>query len=489
MNRSKNAVRLAYILPLLTLLAVLVHAWYYFIKYPLCHVGDVYQYYLQISTGDITNWWSALYMFECRWLMKGIAWITGTPADACLAMFLLKCLTVFSLFCAIEIFVHTIVRFKPSMALLSSISICLIQICISITSLHVERSLIGRLDICGTSLLFFSVMGTLMLNACSRTGERVMILALVFVSMLHAVAFRRPFMLMVPILSLYITAVLYHKKLLSFSNILRGTIACFAFFFSVWIIEKALPRHKHTYPASIMLLSELRIASILNLETDYINGVFAPKLNKRAETNHILRADSQILIPIDTPRDWSMLLKEYTAYFKRNPLAIAEARLIQCVEFCTSDHVPYVVKKLIQLNHPYVGTDKTVYGQYRWPVNTRPLFISSFYYFCIVLWMAGTFCPIIHYCRMRRMALSAKDSALLRTELYLGFLCLASMLCYMVVVVPTADFRYRSQVLLLGLCSVVWWLAIRNGIGRSLANEIPFVKETSRERPSAAAVR
>lgn len=399
----------------------------------------------------ISNWWSSLFMWEGRALLTaGRIFIDDLTARPILYAFAI--LSVILLYGSIASVTVLSARRNRFLSLLS------IPACYIASTYYFGRWGGGeplRLDIIGGAFLISGV--TLALYIYEKAQKNLLSYIILFVLLFHAVSFRKPFLLTILPIAAYLTYP-FCKRHRVFLPILNG-VACTALMLGVCKLSTIiLPPEQHKYPTQVMLISDIKIADILRGDMSIYRSKLESILDRRENLNEfILQREAMIaaqysLYNVTTEEDWQNLLRLYTTYVKEHPLLIAEARLIQGFAFLSGEHYPDFFRQAIQKIHPHVSPHGKTLDTFSWKEGHERRECRH----AFRLWTAGCLLPFVIILFRKKFLHSTgsrKDTA---TLFFLSATCFISLAAYLAVVIPTADYRYRIQSVILAVYSISW---------------------------------
>lgn len=467
MQRSVRAI--AFLLPFLLCIALIAYSWLYYYRSPLIY--DIEAYFEQIESGNVSNWWSVLYMYECRWIRDLLNLLPGIRTDGRAGMFSLSVIAACMLCASFYIILAICQRRGSRMQLLYSCALCATVPLLLYNGVDYNSSYIGNLDYPGTAFSAFAVALSFLYRAGMGRKQFILLSLAIALVMLHVVSFRKPFILFVPCMAFY--ALLSQSNAISLKSCAKlalATILISIGFFAASELSSSLP-HQKKYPIQHMLMSDLKIASVIAGEPDYLRDVLMPKIQCELVTQPIgfqygeyeFIGHNLIItdVPLSEDHQWHELCRAYVDYSVRHPMAMTEARLIKTVQFFTGNHVPMFMRKCVECLHPHVKASGLTYNTFYWPENTGSTMGNVRRHLCTVVWLAGFILPLSFAWRRRRLLLSAERGLAVRPVLFAGMYTLIAMASYVGIIVATIDFRYRIPAVVLAVISLVMWYDAR----------------------------
>lgn len=212
----------------------------------------------------------------------------------------------------------------------------------------------------------------IILTSLKNTGyvRNIILFSLFLIFTIHVVEFRRNAWIVVPILAYSIAHQCTFCKHIHFKRILVTTTIISAVFAGSYTVKK-LVSHKETHSASVMLVSDMKMAAILLNSTTKEEKWLADncKLQHPLRTRNKLRADSaneplftnQLDILGRTALDdtqWQMLQKRYISYWKEHTYEMLWVRLISSMHLYWNIEFPETIKKSLTSRYPHL-TDKS----------------------------------------------------------------------------------------------------------------------------------
>ncbi len=312
--------------------------------------------------------------------------------------------------CAVCFLLHRVV-YLSSARRLAATYLLLFPLCghsfLIYNGTNYNSAYIGNLDYPGTAFLVFAVSLSLLYRARMGWKKFVFLSVSIALVMLHVVSFLKPFMVFVPCMVFYAALTQISRpsgKSYMYAAFLAGFLS--VVFFALSEISSSMP-HQKKYPAQHMLMSDLKIASILADEPDYLQHVLMPKIHNELRTasssfpygkyefiGHNLIITKK---PISNDHEWHALCRAYLDYTIRHPKDMLEARLIKTLQFFTGNHVPMAVRKLIEWEHPHAKTSGLTYNFFYWPENVGSFMGNVRRHLCTMI-MACRFCPSLGLC-------------------------------------------------------------------------------------------
>lgn len=448
-NNKKYSAYAAYSLQVIISFCLIVYAYHIFSTQRVA--SDTISYTKMIESGDISDWWSALYMFECRLILSILRSFFDTYTTAYSACYII-CISCIIFMTFSIIYLMRGIRKRGGDILFFSVIMCSAEI-IGFTPLSTSVPTIALLDAPGSMLLFSSIALTLSFNEKMSGWRRIVLLSLIFFSLLHACSFRRPFFLLLPVIALYLSRMVWLKSRPT-RIIGLSFICCSAFLAGMVLLHRSLPKHKKTHPCIPMIQSDLTIASALRGDGEYMfrfakeNGCQLSEKTAVTERYSMLAASFGI-VKISTEEQYASLIRDYKTYWKEHTSCMVYARMIQRLQFLTGDYVPTWVRHIVQMHSSHIPIEGVILGRYHW---SEQKMIKPNYVAVMLIWLVGSILPLLLYFKTR----SPDNSHGAMVLLYLSGLCFLSLACYMTVVTPTPDFRYRVQTLLIAALSIGW---------------------------------
>lgn len=399
----------------------------------------------------ISNWWSSFFMWEGRALLtSGRIFIDDLTARPILYAFAI--LSVILLYGSIASITLLSAQRNRFLSLLS------VPACYIASTYYFVRWWGGeplRLDIIGGAFLISGV--TLALYIYEKAQKNLLCYIILFTLLFHAVSFRKPFLLTILPIAAYLTYP-FCKRHRVFFPILSG-VACTALMLGVCKLSTIiLPPERHNYPTQVMLISDIKIADILRGDMSTYRGKLESFLDRRENLNEfILQREAMIaaqyrLYNVTTEEDWQNLLRLYTTYAKENPLLLAEARLIQGFAFLSGEHYPNFFRQAIHRIHPHVSPYGKTLNTFSWKEGHEQRECRH----AFMLWTAGCLLPFIIILCRKKLFHSTGNKKDTPTLFFLSAACFISLAAYLAVVIPTADYRYRIQSVILAIYSISW---------------------------------
>jgi len=470
---------IAFLLPLLLCAALIAYSWLYYYCSPLLY--DVEEYFGQIESGNISNWWSVLYMYECRWITHFFNLLPGIQTDGRAGMFFFSIASACALCASFYIILSICHRRCAWLQLVYSCTLCTVIPFLLYNGTNYNSAYIGNLDYPGTAFLVFAVSLSLLYRARMGWKKLIFLSFTIALVMIHVASFRKPFIVLVPFIVFYaaLTQISSPSKK-SYTHAAFLAVFLSVVFFALSEISSSMPNQKK-YPVQHMLMSDLKIASILAGEPDYLQQVLMPRIQNELRTEpcafpygkyefigHNLIITKK---PLSNDHEWHEFCRAYFDYTIQHPMDMLEARLIKTVQFFTGNHVPMAIRKLIEWKHPQVKATGLTYNTFYWPENIGTSLGNVRRHLCTVIWLAGFALPFGFVWKRRKLFLSPEWAPSIRPVLFMGLYSLLAMLAYICVVVATIDFRYRIPAVVLAVMSLVMWFDARSTAGANVLAE------------------
>lgn len=464
----------AFCLPLFLCIGLISYAWLYYYEDPLIY--DVEEYFIQIESGNITNWWSVLYMYECRWITDLLNTIPCVQLDGRAGMFVINVLGSILLCASFAMILKYAVYRSALWTLLYSTIMCATIPFLIYNGASYNSAYLGTLDYPGSCYLVFALVLSLRYRAGMGWKKFLILSFIIFFLMIHVVSFRKPFILFVPIIAVY--AVLSGFQTISWRHCFRAlciSIAITMGFYACSELPTLLP-HRKRYPAQHMLMSDLKIASIFVGEPEYLEKKLMPKIQCKLITTdrrspyaqYVFIGHNLIVTSPDIHNDkqWQVLCNEYIRYSVEHPVAMLEARAIKTIQFFTGNYVPLIVRKMFNKMHPQVKPEGLTYETFEWPENKSSLSGNIRRLMSAAIWVVGFAFPLALAWRHRDLFHSLQYRQTIRRVLYTGVCSFIAMSSYVAVIVATVDFRYRIPAVIVSVVALILWFDSRSLLGK-----------------------
>lgn len=432
MNRNKVFILLGYALLVMSFFGVVA------INCPhrpgaIIEGDPVVAYAPAIESEHVSNWHSALFLKECI-LVKKILWALGWELTGIEILEMLWYVAAFIIWCVFVFFCR--VAYIQSGRRTLFLFLCAFLTVINWRACFCYLSL----DFYFTAVFALAVALIYALVKSRNLAIRWIACLLSFIVAYHLIEFRKNAVVLLPLLVFFEGLLLF-----PFVNKLRlfvySIIAAACFWSVSGVLTKQLKNVEQTHPASMMMLSDLCVASSLNgdltAERKRIESATGYQLNER---NVAFNAYS----PYDfvhkkyNEKNWERLVDYYMLSWKEKTRAMLDARILQAVQFYLGGYTPGFLINFYEDRYNLEGVmrgsltlDNFSYVE-RWTIFAR-LFVEivSGIYMCYL------FVKYIH----RRIT---KGESYVLGVLLLAFTYALSYL----VVTPTPDYRYRLSCLL-----------------------------------------
>lgn len=397
------------------------------------------------GTEQVSDWHSALYMYECRLLRKTLTMI-GIQASGIRTQIIFYYLHM-GFFCScVSILLYKTIQKNIWMSLL------LLPLCLS-TNMAFASLFLGLDFFFFVQLCIFC--GGLWMGACgSSRFLRHIGWVIVLISLFHLVNYRKNAILLVPF-AVYIYfqgQTLINITSLKIKAACWGLVSFFVAVFCVKLIPSILPVY-HTDPVAPMLGCDLRIAAILRGEQEgfheeLIQLGINPKSVEHPFSNALTAYWGGELLSGTTLTLRPGAVEMYCSHWKEHTASMAMSRFIQTVEFYCGGSMP-VGRSLIEKLYPALKNN---------PDAWKFLMRSSKTDICIRLAIPFMGSLLLALLLCKRLSFPSSwqpyDSACALT-------CIISLIYAgsFAVVPPTADARYLTPSLFL-IWNVGWLWSI-----------------------------
>ena len=460
MNQNSRFCRAIWILSFFSFLVpylLLVGADYY-----LCQ-PDVYCVYLPTFSGEtpITDWHSSLFMYEGRTLTNVLSSLGISKPDfrAIRIMCLLSQITIF-------ISLYALIRRLISH---SFIYLCLFPL-MGVTFLLFRHLTYCRflfsIDLVFTAALLLSVTLPLFFNRNGQYRQKdIVIWILLIFSVIHLIHCRKNAILCMPFLFIYIASMVLPAPFgRRFVKIFFLACICLPF---LYLINFVLPA-RHTYPAIPMIVSDVKIASILRDENEKVRSLLLEKTGLTYEDGinnfntigplYFSRGCKMGYSKEATDAQWRELKDYYVETIREQPASIFFARAVQVVQFYTNGYVPFWIRHIVHRCFPGCSPYSP---QWDWkpdvPYNRLGTTPER-----LIVYILTALAVYLSWRRIRCKGLSLPLSLSLIT----GTMALMYIFSFLPVT-PTPNFRYHSPSMLLGcfsiLCTAIYYFESRLG--------------------------
>lgn len=411
----------------------------------------------QMASGRYTNWWSPFVMAEGNAIYHLISFVCGTTFPLFWVSRVLSIIGVWILFASIALLGWRFAKWDQSY---SWVTLPLTLVSASLIFYDWTPSYLFRFDIIGAACIMAAVTVALAFSP-KRKWHKALYIFTILLLTAQACELRAPLVLLIPFILWLLICQLRKQSLLK--NLLLSVIFSIAFLVSIKLLTSALvPVSARLYPVQIMLQSDMKIAAVLEHDYDFIDNGLAIKEGvsfvsvggKVSENNYWIAAQFGPTYHLSSQEEWEELKRLYCKYWQQHPLAMLESRMLQSIQFLTGGYTPHIIRYAIHFFHPHVKPDCGDPHGYVWPPYriVKPHYVAAF-----LIWLCGTWLPMRHYFNQKKSGEAARHAQI---GLILGCICFFSLACYFIVV-PTGDYRFRLQTVLLGTISLAWWWCIR----------------------------
>ena len=384
-----------------------------------------------IESERVTNWHSSLFMYECVVLKHVAAFVCGREFSGTEVLWGVWVATAVLMAVAICVWAYTMLKKGNwwSVAL---------PFCIAVTFNRVDDCSSATLDYYFVCLLWclFAVM--CMHFQAGQAMCRVFYLVLIFILLLHLVAFRKNFALSVPFVIgwLFYTMDWFRKLQWRKQFVVWSTVAFVFIIFSMTWVDVLFPVRK-CHPVSPMMESDVRIAAILRGEQDPYRQRGLMKSEGKPEERCI---SAYWVAPPESM--WKESLAIYVDEWKRNPETMSAAAIIQRIQFYSGGHRFPCLKDAVESRFPAVRRNENAWNTIA-PTVQSPL--KRLFWLCM-----APICVVLGFVCWRREIVSPEICA---TVIIAGSLSTLYFLSYLVVT-PTPDARYLAPAHMMSLFSL-----------------------------------
>lgn len=393
----------------------------------------------------VSNWHSALFMYEGRALRIALDCFTADPLSG-VRVFTIIWYTSWFLFILnfITIYIATIRKQLP------------LYVCASIPIAAITAPFMfpATLDCIFLTVLLFSLTIIITYPALRTKISKYSALFILLVLLFHLVSYRKNAVLLIPIFSIVLMECLRKKILVSISECIIVGLSGIAVIFSCTLSFSLFFPVKKMYPTLPMLESDLRIAAILRGE----QATMRQELSKIGyHADHPLK-DSLSAYYAGGEVDKEQLNKIYYREWREHTTSMLAAKLIQIAEFYTGGRLPDFIQNALRARYSALKeNDKAMNFLLSWK---KPYWITRM----LILSM----CFFITF---RLSVKKAKGLFRSRTE-EICWLAASIATVYAVsyiIVTPTADVRYLAPSVVVGFPSIALYIylwrirANRNG--------------------------
>lgn len=309
---------------------------------------DACNVYTPIINGEskVTNWHSALYMYECRAALR-CAKLLSAHSDGMRIQIFLYYLHLGAFLLCTSLLLYYFIRTNCAYSLL------LIPLCCS--THYIFKTLPLGLDF--FFFVHFVIMSTVLACVCRIKGKHMRILAwiIIAITLFHAVNFRKNSVLLIPFVAYIYTYIRYKTREKRMVRLSRWVLITILFsFISTNIVAWVFPV-THLNPMAPMMSSDVRIAAVLRgeqglfRETLRNSDISATKLNHEYKDS-LTAAEFNELDVNQNLRACQM----YTENWKQNTGSMLMARFIQTVEFYSGGIVHPMMQKWVERLYPAV---------------------------------------------------------------------------------------------------------------------------------------
>lgn len=211
-------------------------------------------------------------------------------------------------------------------------------------SMYMEHYMFG--------FLLLAILATLEFCRC-RTLGKCFWLAVILISLFHVVGYRRNAAVILPLFSLY----LIPGKWLYRKLVLRGMVAlsCAAAFYFIceYISSHVLTVNHHAYPATPMVVSDLKISALLRGEQQAFHNTLKQRCNLVCQKGEECVGEAYVEnAPIMSKESWDSLLNIYIEEWRNHPVEMFAARSIQAFQLYVTRRIPNLLTDCYTRNFP-----------------------------------------------------------------------------------------------------------------------------------------
>lgn len=397
--------------------------------------GDpVFSYAPAIDAEFVCDWHSALYLQECILLKKilnfcslGLTGIEILYVVWYLSAFVIVLLTCVMLFSFRKEMKMPLMLYAAALLLLMNMRGAISFLCIDF---HFVAVIV--------SVLF------VMWRAKRTNRKKMQYLWMVafLLLLIQMVEVRKNAALLLPFLfavELYIFYPRFSKKCLTLLAVAFSAI----FLFSEKYVSEKLFVDQKTYPASVMMMSDLCLAATLRGDSETTHAMLIRETGYQLKKKtRYYRADIPYFpsFPVNEydSSHWEPLKKIYFDAWINEFVSMFDARMLQVVQFYTGGYIPEFVIKYYDFRYG-VGNDIR---------SNLPAAFNYKRYFSMLVWLIVAVVSILYTYYLTRKIVNKRATYVdtcVWVSSVVGILYAASFL----VVTPTPDFRYRVVCLLL----------------------------------------
>lgn len=329
-----------------------------------------------LKAKQVSDWHSILFYQELIWLQT----ITGfSPEGTLLSFFTLsRFLLVFS----IAYVLHKVLR-------TDILNLALFPLWVAMVLLYTSSNEFGGtgLDHLFTALL--SMFAACCVSAYHRTGlARFTAWVVMVILCIHIIQYRRNAAIIIPLLCWIFILCAFHRKSFVIKGILATLTMCGILIVS-WFAIPALIPSRTMHSASVMLVSDIKIAALLKGEaektTEYLE--MTTGLRPPPESENELGADSrnyskhkekfdrvqQIRVAL-SDKEWNNLLDLYLKFWVKHPQEMLISRCLQSYHMFVSMKIPDNLRIFIKNKYTNItdGMFKSTWYEYQ-PRTLRKL--------------------------------------------------------------------------------------------------------------------
>lgn len=313
-----------------------------------------------LQVGYVSDWHSSLFLREVALLRQVTAGLTGVTLTPLQTLDVAVYAALVCMLLCLLLWQDALMRHDGRYIVLSP----LLAGSFAIFMIFFDRHFVGALDYYFLCVFLVSITSLLFLRSKKR-GVKLVAAFILLLSLLHVVSFRRNALILVPFLCFGGLRLLL--PYVGWGKIMSAglSIAAAVVFSASWIGGKLAQQQTHS--ASVMLVSELRMAALLcgkeQQEAHWLS-VHTP-LGWPPRTAKLLRADAENDSP-DPQRfdpmgrvplqeeEWQSLVTRYVQMWRHHPLSLATARLILATQFYAGSETAMPIRKLTEMLFPSV---------------------------------------------------------------------------------------------------------------------------------------
>lgn len=441
--------------------ALLFLAWFLFLALPLgiallhdvqTFSDDANRYASHIRSEIVSDWHSVLFVYEGifirRFLCLFLPEVKGTLV-----------LRVWWVISWAAILVCPLIWLKKGFSVSKKYLFQAPLFFLGVLFLYLHKYLWFRyyLDLYFFAVVIVTLTATLFLSD-RRGWVRNIAAILILLGLIHMPAFRRNAVLLMPLITLFAMVKLWPSMRLGSKLGISVAFSAAVYLLSAAFVS-LLPVHSHQWPATPMVVSDLKNAAILEnrlqREVDFLKTCHLEIYDRREhygrDASHTLGPET-FTVDICPPNEeeWKALVEHYLQAWKENSKAMVFSRLVQSVQFVNNGKVPTPIQAVVEHIFPDIKKQEMTWCWMPWGAKKQP----QYGYVRWVTYTLVLLCLSFSWFQLRKKRGAKKEDEYMQGMTMLALTGVVYVLSFFVVV-PTPDNRYHTLSLFLSF----WYLS------------------------------